>query len=83
MAADAFYHDGSRTLQDGFESRRIADRLEGLARPAFTDDDRAFIESAIYFFLATADADGRPDCSSGGPAGFVQVTGPSELAPGL
>lgn len=81
MAEDRFYHDGSRALQDGFESRRIADRLEGLARTAFTPDDQAFIESAIYFFLATADADGRPDCSfKGGPAGFVRVTGPSELA---
>ncbi|WP_374447570.1 pyridoxamine 5'-phosphate oxidase family protein [Stella sp.] len=81
MAADAFYHDGSRALQDGFESRRIADRLESLARTAFTEDDKAFIESAIYVFLATADADGRPDCSfKGGPPGFVRVTGPSELA---
>jgi predicted pyridoxine 5'-phosphate oxidase superfamily flavin-nucleotide-binding protein len=31
--------------------------------------------------MATADPDGRPDCSfKGGAAGFVQVTGPSELA---
>ena len=34
-----------------------------------------------YFFLATADAEGRPDCSfKGGMPGFVRVTGPSELA---
>jgi predicted pyridoxine 5'-phosphate oxidase superfamily flavin-nucleotide-binding protein len=47
----------------------------------FTTDDRAFIERAPYFFLATADADGRPDCSfKGGMPGFVSVTGPSELA---
>ena len=52
---------------------------------AFTADDKAFIESAIYFFLATADADGRPDCSfKGGAPGFVRVTAPDELAfPGL
>jgi hypothetical protein len=81
MTDDPFYHDGNRALQDRFESRRIADRLEELARPAFTEDDKAFIESAIYFFLATADAEGRPECSfKGGPAGFVRVTGPSELA---
>ena len=50
-------------------------------RTAFTADDQAFIESAIYFFIATADAEGRPDCSfKGGPPGFVRVTGPSELA---
>jgi predicted pyridoxine 5'-phosphate oxidase superfamily flavin-nucleotide-binding protein len=76
------YHEGNRALQDAFESRRISDRLEEkLARTVFTDDDRAFIESAIYFFVATADAEGRPDCSfKGGPPGFVRVTGPSELA---
>ena len=76
------YHDGNRRLQDEFESRRIADRLEEkLTRTAFTDDDKAFIEGAVYFFLATADAEGRPDCSfKGGMPGFVRVTGPSELA---
>jgi predicted pyridoxine 5'-phosphate oxidase superfamily flavin-nucleotide-binding protein len=75
------YHDGNRTLQDRFDSRRISDRLENLARTAFTDDDKAFIESAAYFFIATADADGRPDCSfKGGMPGFVRVTGPSELS---
>jgi predicted pyridoxine 5'-phosphate oxidase superfamily flavin-nucleotide-binding protein len=81
MTDQPFYHDGNRALQDQFESRAIADRLEQLKRTAFTDDDKAFIESAVYFFLATADAEGRPDCSfKGGPAGFVRVTGPSELA---
>ena len=82
MASSILYHDGNRQLQDTFDSRRIADRLEEkLARSAFTADDKAYIESAIYFFLATADADGRPDCSfKGGPAGFVRVTAPGELA---
>jgi predicted pyridoxine 5'-phosphate oxidase superfamily flavin-nucleotide-binding protein len=78
---EGFYHDGSRALQDRFASRRIADRLGGMVRTAFSDEDRAFIEGSIYFFLATVDAEGRPDCSfKGGPAGFVRVTGPSELA---
>jgi predicted pyridoxine 5'-phosphate oxidase superfamily flavin-nucleotide-binding protein len=75
------YHDGNRQLQDRFDSRRISDRLENLARTAFTDDDKAFIESAAYFFIATADAEGRPDCSfKGGMPGFVRVTGASELS---
>ena len=76
------YHDGNRRLQDQFDSRRISDRLEEkLTRTAFTADDRAFIESTIYFFLSTADAQGRPDCSfKGGPPGFVRVTGDSEIA---
>jgi uncharacterized protein len=82
MTDSIMYHDGNRRLQDQFDSRRISDRLEQkLTRTAFTDDDKAFIESAIYFFLATADADGRPDCSfKGGMPGFVRVTGPSEIA---
>jgi hypothetical protein len=82
MPGTIMYHDGNRRLQDEFDSRRISDRLEEkLTRTAFTADDKAFIESAIYFFMATADADGRPDCSfKGGPAGFVRVTGACELA---
>ena len=77
----SLYHDGNRQLQDRFDSRRISDRLENLARTAFTDDDKAFIESAAYFFIATADAEGRPDCSfKGGMPGFVRVTGASELS---
>src|SRR5262245_7556714 len=82
MADSIMYHAGNRTLQDQFDSRRISDRLEDkLTRTAFTADDTAFIESALYFFLATADAEGRPDCSfKGGAPGFVRVTGASELA---
>jgi uncharacterized protein len=82
MVMTIMYHDGNRRLQDEFESRRIADRLEEkLTRTAFTDDDKAFIEGAVYFFIATADAEGHPDCSfKGGMPGFVRVTGPSELA---
>src|SRR5271157_2758810 len=82
MTDSIMYHEGNRRLQDQFDSRRISDRLEEkLTRARFTDDDRAFIENAAYFFLATADTAGRPDCSfKGGPAGFIRVTGPSELA---
>jgi uncharacterized protein len=81
MSDNGFYHSGSRGLQDLFDSRRVSDRLAGFTRAAFTSDDQAFIESAIYFFIATADADGRPDCSfKGGPPGFVRVTAPGELA---
>jgi hypothetical protein len=76
------YHDGNRRFQDQFDSRRIADRLEQkLMRTAFTEDDKAFIESRILFFLATADAAGRPTCNhKGGAAGFVRVVAPGELA---
>ena len=76
------YHDGSRRLQDRFATRRLADRLvEVLARRAFTEEDRAFIESRPLFFLATADAEGRPDCSyKGGRPGFVRVLDSHTLA---
>jgi predicted pyridoxine 5'-phosphate oxidase superfamily flavin-nucleotide-binding protein len=79
--SDTTYHAGMRELQGRFDSRRLADRLdERLGRSAFRDEDRAFIESRTLFFLATADADGRPDCSyKGGGAGFVRVVGPDEL----
>ena len=46
-----------------------------------SEADRELIENSIYFFLATADADGRPDCSyKGGAPGFVRITGPDDLA---
>ena len=82
MTDSIMYHAGNRALQDRFESRRIADRLEEKrTRIAFNDGDRAFIDEAIYFFLATADAEGRPDCSfKGGPPGFVRITADDELA---
>jgi uncharacterized protein len=70
------YHDGSRRLQDAFDTRRLADRLdEKFVQRGFIDaDDRAFIERMDMFFLATADADGRPQCSyKGGEPGFVRV----------
>ena len=77
-----FYNEGSREMQDRFDSRRLADRLEQVTlRRAFTDDDKAFIEGAPMFFLATADAQGHPDCSyKGGLPGFVQVVDDVTLA---
>ncbi len=76
------YHPGMRELQRRFDTLRLADRLEEkLARRDFSDEDRAFIESRALFFLATADGEGRPDCSfKGGAPGFVRVTGDAELA---
>jgi predicted pyridoxine 5'-phosphate oxidase superfamily flavin-nucleotide-binding protein len=70
-----------RALQESHGSTRLADRIEStLFRERFTLEDRAFIERLDMFFLATADADGCPNCSfKGGDAGFVRVTGDSEL----
>jgi predicted pyridoxine 5'-phosphate oxidase superfamily flavin-nucleotide-binding protein len=75
------YHDGNRELQERFGSTKLADRLaEKLGRDRFTDDDKAFIESSPFFFMATADAEGRPDCSfKGGAPGFARVAAPNLL----
>jgi predicted pyridoxine 5'-phosphate oxidase superfamily flavin-nucleotide-binding protein len=69
------YHEGMRRLQDLRETRALADRLEKVTlRPAFTEEDKAFIERCRMFFLATADTHGQPDCSyKGGLPGFVRV----------
>lgn len=80
--ADPMYHEGSRELQEQFDSRRIADRLEEVTvHDRFSDDDKAFVERSPMFFLATADADGWPDVSyKGGMPGFVRVVDPTTLA---
>ena len=70
------YHEGARELQDRFDTRRLADRLDErfVQQPVIDADDKAFIERMDMFFLATADADGRPQCSyKGGDPGFVRV----------
>lgn len=82
MSDIPMYHGGSRDLQDRFGTRALADRLaERLARDVFTDEDRAFVESRPLFFIATADAEGRPECSyKGGLPGFIRVIEPRMLA---
>ena len=69
------YHDGNRELQDRFDTRRIADRIEEvLLSDEISSHDKAFIESRDMFFLATADDAGLPNCSyKGGEPGFVRV----------
>jgi predicted pyridoxine 5'-phosphate oxidase superfamily flavin-nucleotide-binding protein len=76
------YRDGARALQDRFDTRRLADRIDErfLSVPVITPERRAFIEAQPMFFLATADADGHPQCSfKGGAPGFVRVLGSDEL----
>ena len=82
MADAERYHAGSRELQDRFDTRRLADRLdERLGRDSLTPEDTAFIERMDMFFLATSDADGQPQCSyKGGEPGFVRVLDEHTLA---
>ena len=71
----AVYNEGNRRLQDQFDTRRLADRIEErIVHTVIDKDDRAFIEGCDMFFIATADAEGRPQCSyKGGDPGFVRV----------
>ena len=82
MTERSIYHEGNRRLQDKFDSRRIADRLEEVTlHDRLMPGDVEFIQDCAMFFLATADADGWPDVSyKGGLPGFVQVTDHDELA---
>jgi predicted pyridoxine 5'-phosphate oxidase superfamily flavin-nucleotide-binding protein len=76
------YHAGSRELQDRFDTRRLADRLDDrTGRDHIRGEDAAFIERMDMFFLATADAEGQPQCSyKGGEPGFVRVLDAHTLA---
>lgn len=76
------YHDGNRTLQDRFDTRRMADRLEEVVVGDYIDEnDKNFIERADMFFIATADEQGRPNCSyKGGDPGFVRVVDETTIA---
>jgi hypothetical protein len=71
----SLFNDGSRSYQDRFDTRRLADRIdEKLVRNWIDADDRAFIERCDMVFIATADAEGHPQCSyKGGDTGFVRV----------
>jgi uncharacterized protein len=71
----SFYHEGSRELQDEYGTRRLADRIQEIhVADGIDAGARSFITRADSFFLATADADGKPACSyKGGDPGFVRV----------
>ncbi len=72
----SIYHEGNRHFHDRFDTRPLADRIEEVfvAHPTIDEDDKAFIQACDMFFIATADAEGRPQCSyKGGEPGFVRV----------
>jgi predicted pyridoxine 5'-phosphate oxidase superfamily flavin-nucleotide-binding protein len=76
-----FYSDEQRALQEQFDSRDLADVLEGvIVQPAIDDDAKTFIESRSFFFLSTVNAEGHPTVSyKGGAAGFVRVIDPRTI----
>jgi hypothetical protein len=70
-----FYDRGHRDLQDEFESRALADRLEAfVVKDEIGEDDRQFIEKMDFFFLSTINEGGFPTTSyKGGSPGLVKV----------
>ncbi len=74
------YSTEHRALQQTFDTMRLADRLEAMARPALGGDQKAFIESRDMFFLTSVDHRGYPTCSyKGGAPGFVRVPDPRTI----
>jgi predicted pyridoxine 5'-phosphate oxidase superfamily flavin-nucleotide-binding protein len=69
------YGPPHRALQDRFDTRRIADKIETLAvHSEISDLDKAFIESRDMFWLSSVDDRGCPTVSyKGGDPGFVRV----------
>ena len=59
----SMFNDGSRLYQDRFDTRRLADRIDERLVRDWIDDDRTFIEGCDMVFVATADAEGQPQCS--------------------
>ena len=57
------YHEGNRELQERFETKELADRLSQRVTETVDDEQKALIESANMFFLATCDHRGLPTCS--------------------
>lgn len=76
------YGEQHRLLQQEFDTKRLADRVQELVvLPAISDDHKAFIESRDLFFLTTIDHRGYPTCShKGGVPGFVRVLDDKTLA---
>jgi predicted pyridoxine 5'-phosphate oxidase superfamily flavin-nucleotide-binding protein len=71
-----------RALQDRFDSRRIADRINELLVSDVIDQSAAeFIQRQDMMFVASVDAEGQPTCSyKGGDPGFVRVVDERTLA---
>jgi hypothetical protein len=76
------YTDAQRAVQDRFDTRRLAERIDELLVHDFIDPgSAAFINQRDMMFVASVDASGQPTCSyKGGDPGFVRVLDPHTLA---
>lgn len=70
-----FYTPTQRQLQDEFDRRGLADRVEAtIVDDELLDHHIEFISARNMFFLSTVDEEGFPSCSyKGGAPGFVRV----------
>ena len=76
------YTESQRGLQDAFQTRALADTLEGsIVRPELDEAASAFIRERDFFFLTTVSSEGEPTVShKGGPKGTVMVLDSKTLA---
>jgi uncharacterized protein len=76
------FGDNHRALQDQFDTRRIADRIEMIALKTELDDQaKGFISTRDMFFLSSINAVGQPTVSyKGGEPGFVRVLDDKTIA---
>ncbi|MGH1492180.1 MAG: pyridoxamine 5'-phosphate oxidase family protein [Acidimicrobiales bacterium] len=82
MSATEFYTDAQRDIQDQFESRPLADRVEAaIVSDELDEHHTGFIATRDFFYLATVNADGEPTVShKGGDIGQVKVIDSKTLA---
>jgi uncharacterized protein len=76
------YGANHRALQDRYDTRRLADKVEAVAvHTEISDMDRPMIEGCDMFWLSTVDHQGRPTVSyKGGDPGFVKVVDSKTIA---
>ncbi|CAL9563010.1 pyridoxamine 5'-phosphate oxidase family protein [Streptomyces sp. Tu 3180] len=81
VEADRVFANCPKYLQKRDSYEVVAGREPGAPRRgrALTDDQRAFVEAADTFFIATVHEDGADASHRGGNPGFVRAPSPTEL----
>ena len=81
MSMSRLYGEQHRALQEEFDTKNMADRIEELAcKTEFDEESKGFIEAMDMFFLSTVDHQGRPTVSyKGGDPGFVKIVDDTTL----
>jgi predicted pyridoxine 5'-phosphate oxidase superfamily flavin-nucleotide-binding protein len=76
------YHNGNRDLQNHFNTKRLADRVNDLiVHETITEQERDFISTRDMFFISSVDEQGRPTVSyKGGDVGFIRVIDEKTIA---